>query len=152
MEVENKNWAFSPSNTAFYSYTLKDLFDAAGTWPTDAVDITDDVRDQFRVSPAGKVLGAVDGLPAWVDAPPPTHEEAVTTADNIRAALRATADSAIAPLQDATDLGIATAAEATALADWKKYRVLLMRIDTSTAPGIEWPAVPSVVPAHDQPQ
>lgn len=138
-----KNWAFSPSNAAFYSYTLKDLFDAAGTWPTDAVDVTDDVRDQFRVAPPdGKILGSVDGLPAWVDAPPPSHEEAVSTADNTKSALRATADSAIAPLQDATDLGIATAAETTALADWKKYRVLLMRVDTSTAPELSWPTQP----------
>ncbi|EKS5109754.1 tail fiber assembly protein, partial [Escherichia coli] len=25
---------------------------------------------------------------------------------------------------------------------WKKYRVLLNRVDTSTAPDIEWPAAP----------
>ncbi|MGS4547690.1 tail fiber assembly protein [Enterobacter roggenkampii] len=25
------------------------------------------------------------------------------------------------------------------LTEWKKYRVLLMRIDTSKAPAIEWP-------------
>ncbi|HHI0038141.1 tail fiber assembly protein, partial [Escherichia coli] len=28
------------------------------------------------------------------------------------------------------------------LAAWKKYRVLLNRVDTSTAPDIEWPATP----------
>ncbi|EMG9853476.1 tail fiber assembly protein, partial [Escherichia coli] len=27
---------------------------------------------------------------------------------------------------------------------WKKYRVLLNRIDTSTAPDIEWPEIPSM--------
>lgn len=137
-----KNWAFSPAASAFYSYMLKDLFDASSTWPADAVDVSDDVRDQFRVAPEGKILGSVDGQPAWVDAPPPTHEEAVTTADNTKAALRAVADAAIAPLQDATDLGIATSTETTALTHWKKYRVLLMRIDTSTAPDIEWPTQP----------
>ncbi|MDZ8419580.1 tail fiber assembly protein, partial [Escherichia coli] len=26
---------------------------------------------------------------------------------------------------------------------WKKYRVLLMRVDTSTAPDIEWPTPPA---------
>ncbi|EHX9387247.1 tail fiber assembly protein, partial [Escherichia coli] len=25
---------------------------------------------------------------------------------------------------------------------WKKYRVLLNRVNTTTAPDIEWPAVP----------
>ncbi|EFF0700519.1 tail fiber assembly protein, partial [Escherichia coli] len=27
---------------------------------------------------------------------------------------------------------------------WKKYRVLLNRVDTSTAPDIEWPTMPIV--------
>ncbi|WP_161527554.1 tail fiber assembly protein, partial [Escherichia albertii] len=48
----------------------------------------------------------------------------------------------IVPLQDAVDLGIATEEEISLLAEWKKYRVLLNRVDTSTAPDIEWPALP----------
>ncbi|EPZ3014867.1 tail fiber assembly protein, partial [Yersinia enterocolitica] len=32
--------------------------------------------------------------------------------------------------------------EITALAFWRKYRVALMRIDTSKEPDIEWPASP----------
>ncbi|VTP13237.1 hypothetical protein PUATCC27989T_01073 [Phytobacter ursingii] len=75
-----KNWAFSPSKLAFYSYALKDLFDAAETWPTDAVDISDDVRDQFRVAPDGKILGSVDGMPAWADIPKPPNSELLKTA------------------------------------------------------------------------
>ncbi|HAV9103982.1 TPA: tail fiber assembly protein [Escherichia coli] len=31
----------------------------------------------------------------------------------------------------------------TLLAGWKKYRVLLNRVDTSTAPDIEWPTSPA---------
>ncbi|MDN0004869.1 tail fiber assembly protein [Providencia stuartii] len=34
------------------------------------------------------------------------------------------------------------AKEAAALQAWKKYRVLLNRIDTSLAPNIEWPEKP----------
>ncbi|PSY39661.1 phage tail protein, partial [Escherichia albertii] len=45
-------------------------------------------------------------------------------------------------LQDAVDLEIATEEEKSLLAAWKKHRVLLNRVDTSTAPDIEWPAVP----------
>ncbi len=52
------------------------------------------------------------------------------------------ANEHIAPLQDAVDLEIATEEEASLLAAWKKYRVLLNRVDTSVAPDIEWPAVP----------
>ncbi|ELI42841.1 tail fiber assembly protein [Escherichia coli KTE120] len=49
----------------------------------------------------------------------------------------------IAPLQDAVDLEIATAEERSLLEAWNKYRVLLNRVDTSTAPDIEWPTSPA---------
>uniref|UniRef100_UPI001ABF6203 tail fiber assembly protein n=1 Tax=Xenorhabdus miraniensis TaxID=351674 RepID=UPI001ABF6203 len=49
---------------------------------------------------------------------------------------------AIAPLQDAVDLDIATDAEQSALTAWRKYRVLLNRVDCSTAPDIQWPEQP----------
>ncbi|MBG6243198.1 MAG: phage tail protein [Candidatus Symbiopectobacterium sp. Dall1.0] len=46
------------------------------------------------------------------------------------------------PLQDAVDLDMATEAEKTQLVAWKKYRVLLNRVDISTAPDIAWPEAP----------
>ncbi|UBX30086.1 tail fiber assembly protein [Arsenophonus apicola] len=49
----------------------------------------------------------------------------------------------IAPLQDAIDLDIATEVEKKRLVDWKKYRVLVNRTDTSTAPDIDWPIKPA---------
>ncbi|MDA4396305.1 tail fiber assembly protein, partial [Escherichia coli] len=42
-------------------------------------------------------------------------------------------------------LEIATEEEKALLAAWKKYRVLLNRVDTSTAPDIEWPEEPDTV-------
>ncbi|EPO1520873.1 tail fiber assembly protein, partial [Escherichia coli] len=36
-----------------------------------------------------------------------------------------------------------TEEEASLLTAWKKYRVLLNRIDTSTAPDIDWPTIPA---------
>ncbi|EGI4538014.1 hypothetical protein IGF26_000074 [Escherichia coli] len=45
-------------------------------------------------------------------------------------------------IQDAADLEIATEEEISLLEAWKKYRVLLNRVDTSTAQDIEWPALP----------
>ncbi|EEW0700445.1 tail fiber assembly protein [Escherichia coli] len=50
----------------------------------------------------------------------------------------------IAPLQDAVDLEIATEEETSLLEAWKKYRVLLNRVNTTTAPDIEWPTVPII--------
>ncbi|HBT9229762.1 TPA: tail fiber assembly protein [Klebsiella pneumoniae] len=53
------------------------------------------------------------------------------------------ANAKIAPLNDAIELGIQTEEEITKLAEWKKYRVALNRIDTSTAPDIVWPEIPA---------
>ncbi|HEK2814951.1 TPA: tail fiber assembly protein [Proteus mirabilis] len=52
------------------------------------------------------------------------------------------ADNIITYLQEAVDVDLATEEEATALQKWKKYRVLLNRVDISTAPDIEWPEKP----------
>lgn len=77
-----------------------------------------------------------------------TDNVAVTTAD-IDAAeaeksrCRAIADAAIVPLSDAVELDEATAEEVEKLKEWKKYRIALNRIDTSTAPDIEWPITPN---------
>jgi hypothetical protein len=45
-------------------------------------------------------------------------------------------------LQDAIDAEIATDKEKTLYAEWKKYRVLLNRIDVDAAPAITWPEKP----------
>lgn len=52
------------------------------------------------------------------------------------------ANNVIATLQDAIDLDMATDEEAEGLTQWKKYRVLLSRVD-ATAP--VWPEVPGNV-------
>lgn len=74
--------------------------------------------------------------------PAPTQAELILLAEKQKTALRITADAAIQWRQYAVDAGIATAEEAAALAEWKKYLVLLMRVDTSAAPDIEWPVPP----------
>ncbi|EEC7186555.1 tail fiber assembly protein [Escherichia coli] len=45
-------------------------------------------------------------------------------------------------LPSSVDLEIATEEENSLLEAWKKYRVLLNCVDTSTAPDIEWPEEP----------
>lgn len=68
---------------------------------------------------------------AWV------KDEAAETAARLREAevtkrrLLQMASGKIAPLQDAVDLGIATDEEKSQLAEWKKYRVLVNRVDIS---------------------
>ncbi|OZP44371.1 tail fiber assembly protein [Enterobacter hormaechei] len=105
----------------------------------------DDNAHPFKTQtlPEGKVWGnGEDNQPVLHDAPAPTAKDLATAAESQKVQLKAIADSEIDWRQDAVDAGIATEDETTALADWKKYRVLLMRVDTSTAPDIDWPTQP----------
>jgi len=130
----------------FYSAEYNGFFTDAIAYnpkPTDLIEVSHDVRDEFIAGRVGKIMQpGVDGLPEWIDAPPPSREEQIATAERNRAELRITADSEIAWRQDAVDAEIATDEEAADLAVWKKYRVLLMRVDTSTAPDVNWPQAP----------
>ncbi|HCM9500948.1 TPA: tail fiber assembly protein [Enterobacter roggenkampii] len=140
-----KSVYFSPLTLGFYPEEWKqDGSYPEGVFPTDAVILTDEEADTYwkQSHPSGKQLGAIDGRPAWIDNPKPTQEQSVERAENLRSVLRAGADEQIAWLQDAVDLLEATEDEALMLTAWKKYRVLLMRVDTSAAPDVTWPDLP----------
>ncbi|MCK2181827.1 tail fiber assembly protein [Hafnia paralvei] len=71
------------------------------------------------------------------------ESELLAQAEETRAQLMAEANQKITPLQDASDLGIATDEELAQLKAWKTYRVLLSRVDISSAPEIVWPLLPA---------
>ncbi|EKN5910544.1 TPA: tail fiber assembly protein [Yersinia enterocolitica] len=134
---------FSPSTVGFYSDNLINDGSYDSSLPSDIIELTLAENEIYRGrnSPLGKVLGAINGRPAWVDLPPPTHEELIASANAKKNQLKAVADSEIGWRQDAVDGGYAKDNEAAELAAWKKYRVLLMRIDPLKVPDIFWPAL-----------
>ena len=75
-------------------------------------------------------------------APALEAEDAVFLAGSRLAAEMDEANRTMAPLQDAVDISMATDKETARLAEWKKYRVMLSRIDINNAPDIEWPEKP----------
>ncbi|WP_223817288.1 MULTISPECIES: tail fiber assembly protein [unclassified Pantoea] len=82
-------------------------------------------------------------------APPLTEEERESQAEAaknanavMKDALMSEAGLQINILQDAVDLEMATDAEAALLPRWKKYRVLLSRIEPQSAEQISWPEKP----------
>lgn len=136
---------FSPSIKTFYAQNMIDDGSYNMGLPIDLIDITDEELSAYwkQYPPVGEMLGTIDGRPAWVDLPPLTHEELVASADTKKNQLKVGADSAIDWRQDAVDGNYAEGDEVTKLVEWKKYRVLLMRVDTSKAPDIDWPMVPA---------
>ena len=66
----------------------------------------------------------------------------IAEATATKSALIKSAAAKIEPLQDAVDLDMATGEEKSLHDAWRKYRVLLMRVDTSLSPDISWPEPP----------
>lgn len=141
---------YSVSRNAFFPDALREDFEEAGSWPEDAVEISDDIYTEFgRLSaPDGKIMAAgADGLPVWIDMEQPelTREQMIIKAEMVKENLLSAAANAIAPLQDAVDLDIATETEIASLALWKKYRVMVNRVNPENAPDISWPKEPDDV-------
>lgn len=90
----------------------------------------------------GQIQPDDNGFPVLVPYPELTKDEQQERAEQKRRSLKSVADTEISWRQDAVDAGIATEEETAALSEWKKYRVLLMRVDTTTAPNISWPVKP----------
>ena len=136
------DYVYSANNNMFYPQEYRKQYELNNDWPVDAVDVTDDIFFEFTGKPPeGKrrIVGA-DGLPAWGDIPPPSPEDLIAGAEAKKIQLRAKADAEIVWRKDAFDTGIATEEETAALLEWKKYRVLLMRVDTTTP---DWPTPPA---------
>lgn len=78
----------------------------------------------------------------WMTDKAAKKESDIAAAEAQKQYLLSEATEAIAPLQDAVDLDMATPEEKALLKAWKKYRVLLSRVDTTLASDIDWPVKP----------
>lgn len=70
-------------------------------------------------------------------------DELVSLAEQKKAVLLNKAEQSMAPLRDAIELDIATRSEKDNYLLWKKYRVLLSRLDTTLGENIHWPSTPA---------
>lgn len=129
----------------FYSASQNGFYDDNQTLPADAVEIAESLRTELITAQnaGGVIRPGSNGMPVIIPSadyvPELTEEEQRWFAESKKQSLLSEATTRIGPLQDAVDLGEATDDEATQLLAWRKYRVLLMRVDTSKAPDIKWP-------------
>lgn len=132
---------YSAKTNAFYLSDSINNYKLAGTWPDDAAEVDTETANEFMGQPpTGKVRGGdINGNPSWIDIPPPTQKEMEESAAMMKKSLTSEATREISWRQDAVDAEIATDDEVADLSAWKKYRVLLMRVDTSNP---EWPETP----------
>lgn len=136
-----KNYIYSAKNNAFFELVKRELYDRADWDLSDAVEVDAAVFSEYTsVPPAGKQrVAGEDGLPAWVDVPPPTAAEMRVIAQAKINVLRAEADSVITPLADALAGDYIDDTDRPRLTAWQKYRYELTKIDPAKP---EWPEKP----------
>lgn len=110
--------------------------------PDDAMEISESLWQQLlEGQSAGQVIDFSQTPPALIDYVRTVADD-IAEAEAKKSELRLLADESIAPLEDGEKIGIATDAELAQLNSWRKFRVLLNRIDTTKAPDLIWPDKP----------
>ena len=137
-------------NNLAYPYELKSLYVEKGEWPEEkGVDIDEVIfREYFYDTPPEGKYRCVgeDGLPAWVDIPPPTREEQIASAETKKQQLINQANDYMNSRQWAgkAAIGRLKGEELAQYNLWLDYLDALELVDTSSAPDIEWPTPPAV--------
>ncbi|EAA0894706.1 tail fiber assembly protein [Salmonella enterica] len=92
------------------------------------------------VSPDGEYQKWDSKAKVWVKDEAAEKAAQLRQAEETKNRLLQIASEKIAPLQDSVDLDIATDDEKAQLDEWKKYRILVNRVDTSNP---DWPEKPA---------
>lgn len=138
---------FSATTCWFYQMDMKQDYIAAGSWPDDAVEMTDKEKETYwtKQPPSGKQLGGdKKGRPVWVDIPPLTKEQAIFFAEERKQFLIAEVHTETQILQTKLALDRIKDNEKALLIAWLDYLDELEAVDVSTAPDIIWPVKPAV--------
>lgn len=140
-------YAYSAATNMFYPLALVDDYKSAGTWPSDAVEVTDKTVSEFNgTPPAGqrRVVGS-NARPAWGDIQPLTREELLSRAEQERSRLLAYADYVIADWRTELMLGEISDADKLKLSEWMAYKrdVKAVKSESAISPDFVWPAVPA---------
>ncbi|EPA0328447.1 TPA: tail fiber assembly protein [Enterobacter hormaechei] len=137
---------FSPSENAFYAGELKESYIAAGSWPSDALEVDESLYLEFiDEPPAGKYRGVDDaGMPCWLEIPPPTAEEMASNAENMRQQLIDEANAFINSRQwpGKAAIGRLKGDDLTQYNIWLDYLDALEAINISEPQKIIWPEIP----------
>ncbi|WP_192034284.1 tail fiber assembly protein [Pantoea agglomerans] len=120
---------YSATNKGFYDDTLKERYEASGTWPDDALQITDELyRSLMKGQQQGKVIGPDShGRPTLTDpvidwqADAETHRQRLLTAAN--AAMTVWEREESADILDEEDKA--------RLMEWIRYAKALRKLDLS---------------------
>lgn len=114
--------------------TVYDIATGQGIYITEIGPLPDNAVTKAPGGPHRKWNGR-----SWVKDKAAEQATLITQAQEEKSRRMREASHHISLLSDAIELGMATEEEKARLIDWKKYRVLLNRINQEDAPKIKWP-------------
>jgi len=65
---------FAASTNAFYRWEMQSIYESAGSWPADVIEVSEEEAATYMgAPPPGQTRAAgPDGHPMWIDLPPPS--------------------------------------------------------------------------------
>ncbi|EJD2199837.1 tail fiber assembly protein [Escherichia coli] len=139
---------YAYANNSFYPFSMREAYEASGSWPTNYVEVDESVFTEFSATPpVGKIRGTGDdGMPAWVDIPAPTQDELISEAVREKQRRIDAANEFMNSKQwpGKASIGRLKGDELAQYNLWLDYLDALEAVDTSSAPDVNWPVPPAV--------
>ncbi|ELT9998396.1 tail fiber assembly protein [Escherichia coli] len=139
-------YAYSASANAIFPLAMHQDYVTAGTWPEDALIISDEIAYEFMAAPpAGQMrVAGADGFPQWSNKPEPTHEEQTAMADLEKQSLINQANEYMNSKQwpGKAAIGRLKGDELVQYNLWLDYLDALEAVDTTEPHKIIWPDPP----------
>lgn len=137
-------YAFSNGN--FYPLSMREVYETSDSWPTEYIEVDESVFTEFSATPpVGKIRGTGDdGMPAWVDIPPPTQAEIIAEAEREKQRRIDAANEFMNSKQWPGKAAISRL-KGDELAQynlWLDYLDALDAVKTASAPDTKWPTPP----------
>ncbi|WP_275145874.1 tail fiber assembly protein [Citrobacter portucalensis] len=131
---------YSPSLNGFLLEATAEEYDGE-----DLTEVSQDVYHQFIAGSETQIMVPGDDGPAWKNIPPPTHDELVAAAEAEKQQRIDQANEYMNSKQwpGKAAIGRLKGEDLTKYNLWLDYLDALEAVDTSTAPDIEWPVMPS---------
>ncbi|EDJ5351604.1 tail fiber assembly protein [Salmonella enterica] len=125
---------------------MREVYEASDSWPIKYIEVGESVFTEFSASPpVGKIRGTGDdGMPAWVDIPPPTQAEIIVEAEREKQRRIDAANEFMNSKQwpGKAAIGRLMGDELAQYNLWLDYLDALEAVETSRAPDINWPVPP----------
>lgn len=139
---------YAYANGSFYPLSMRDMYEAAGSWPAVYAEVNDSVFAEFSViPPEGKMRGTGDdGLPVWIDVPPPTQDELIAIAEAEKQRLIDEVNAHMNSKQwpGKAAIGRLKGVDLEQYGIWLDYLDALEAVDISSGPDINFPTPPAL--------